>query len=62
MTAEITKNTNFRAFCIAKSLKQLAFDVVGVDDVDDDIVDCGVMMWMLMIMRAGAAATSIWLF
>ena len=39
-----------------------AFDVVGVDVVDDNIGDCGVMMWMLMIMRAGAAATSIWLF
>ena len=44
------------------SLKQLAFDVVGVDDVDDNIGDGGVMMWMLMIMKAGAAATSIWLF
>ena len=62
MTAEFTKKRIFVAFCIAKSLKQLAFDVVGVDDVDDNIGDCGVMMWMLMIMRAGAAATSIWLF
>ena len=56
------KTRIFVAFCIAKSLKQLAFDVVGVDDVDDNIGDCGGMMWMLMIMRAGAAATSIWLF